>query len=66
MSIFTSICQDKEHNDKIDVAFSSLTNEVRLVIWEYKEQPERNVYLTLDETLHLIYLLSTTITKVVI
>jgi hypothetical protein len=64
MSTFTSLCRDKEHKDKIDVAHSFVTDEIRLVVWEDESQLERTVYLTPDEALHLHFLLTGAFTKI--
>ncbi|CAB4148668.1 hypothetical protein UFOVP534_18 [uncultured Caudovirales phage] len=63
MSTFSSICHDKEHNDKIDVAHCFVTDQIRIIAFE---NDNHATYLTPDETMHLIYLLSTAITRIVI
>jgi hypothetical protein len=60
------MCHDREHNDKIDVAHCFVTDQTRLIIWGDENQSNKEVLLSPDETLHLIYLLSGVITKVTI
>ena len=63
MSTFSSMCHDKEHNDKIDVALCFVTDEIRIIAFENDNYA---TYLTVDEALHLISLISEAVKRVII
>ncbi len=62
MSTFSSLCHSKEHNDKIDVAHCFVTDEIRIVI---AENDNVAAYLTANEALHLISLISEAVKRAV-
>lgn len=66
MSTFASMCHDKEHNDKIDVAYSFVTDQIRIIVWEDDDKQSTTTYLTVDESLHLISLCSEAVKRVMI
>lgn len=63
MSTFASLCHDKSHNDKIDVAHSFVTDEVRLIIWKDDDGLGATVLLNIDEAKHVIDLINKAIKK---
>ena len=60
------MCHDKEHKDKIDVAYCFVTDQIRMIVWEDEDQTSTHTYLTVNETLHLISLMSEAVKKVII
>ena len=65
MSTFTSLCHNKAHNDKIDVAYSFVTDEVRLIIWKDDDGFGATALLSVDEATHVIALMSEAIERIV-
>lgn len=57
MSVFSSLCHLK-HGDKLDVAYSILGDETRIIIWEDEDGGEGVAYLNKKELEHLIELLN--------
>ena len=65
MSTFASLCHNKAHNDKIDVAYSFVTDEVRLIIWKDDDGFSATALLSVDEATHVIALMSEAIERIV-
>ena len=63
MSTFASLCRDN-HEDPIDVAWSLVTDEVRLWVKLDEDGQETTTYLTVDEAKHLIDLIHIAIEKI--
>lgn len=54
MSVYSSICRE-DHNDPMDVAYSCVENEIRLVDWNYEN--DGTTIMTTDQARHLIALI---------
>jgi len=51
LSVYSSLCRD--HEDKFDVAFSCVEDEVRVIIWKCEDTGNQaEMYLTGDEAYH--------------
>jgi len=64
VSTFSSLCHNKEHQDKIDVAYCFVTDQIRVVVWENDDDTDGTAYLNVDEAIHLVSLLSEAIENV--
>ena len=64
MSTFSAQCHLKDHKDKIDVAYSFVTDEVRLIVWEDDDGNSTTTYLSVDETKHIIVLMNQAIKEI--
>lgn len=64
MSTFSSLCHNKEHNDKIDVAYCFVTDEIRIIVWENDDTRDGTAYLTVDEAKHVVALINQAIERV--
>jgi len=64
MSTFSSLCHATTHQDKIDVAYSCVTDEIRLTVWQNELNDDVTVYLSVDEANHLMTLINIAETRV--
>ena len=58
MGSFTSLCHATSHEDKIDVAYSCVTDEIRLTVWQNELNDDVTVYLSVDDANHLMTLVN--------
>ena len=60
MSVYASICRE-EHGDPMDVAYSCVANEIRLVDWNYEN--DGITIMSTDQARHLIDLIKEAIER---
>ena len=64
MSTFASLCFNKFHEHKIDVAYSFVEDEVRLIVWKDDDGFSTTTYLSIDEAKHIIALMNQAIERI--
>jgi hypothetical protein len=64
MSTFSSLCHNKEHSDKLDVAYSFVNDNIRLIIWQDDDGNEAVAYLNINEAKHIVDLIQQAIKSV--
>ena len=63
MSTFSSLCHNRSHDDKIDVAYCFVTDQIRIIVWE-NDDTRDGAYLTVDEAKHVIALMNLALERV--
>ena len=64
MSTYSSVCHDKTHEDKIDVASCYVCDMVRIVVFEDIDGVSSTSLLSVDEAEHLIDLITQCIKRI--
>jgi len=64
MSTFSSLCHDEQHNDQLDIAYSFVEDNVRLILRRGDSDLITEIYLELDEAKHTVDLIQQAIGKI--
>jgi hypothetical protein len=63
VSTFSSLCHNKEHEHKIDVAYCYVTDQIRIIVWENDDTHDGTAYLDVDEAKHVVALMNQAIER---